>query len=68
MSGMVDIIFEPEADTKNKVRFQELDGKGKPAERDAAYCEKLYISKAALQRMKWKDGQKLHVSITLDAA
>lgn len=62
----IQLIFQLEQETKNKIRFQEMDAAkdGKPASptvKDNAVVEKLYISKKTLKKMG--DPDVLHVTI-----
>lgn len=62
------VVMSVERDTKNKIRFQEVDAEGggktaQPVTKDKAVLEKLYISKKALKKL----GEPGSLRVTIEA-
>ena len=55
------VTFEMEKATKNTIRFNEVLG----SELDAPKVGTLYIPKSTLGELKWKEGDKIAVEVSI---
>jgi hypothetical protein len=60
---MIELTFVVDRETKNTVKFEELVEKGRPR----AVVGSLYVLKADLDKMGWKSGDDLKVTINASA-